>query len=152
MSNTILSGGDGHPPLVIRDQDWRAQAAAEQREKQDEQIRAAVAGIERDANVRRTTARLSAAELAECSTEAKGYVAAAHRQREEPARLSAQMAELEAWAASLPPRPPDNPIAEQAERDRVRWAKANDYSNGLREAMARPHCGHGSCFGRCIYQ
>jgi hypothetical protein len=77
----------------------------------------------------------------------------AHRQREEPARLSAQLAELEAWAASLPPRPPTSPAAEQAERDRVRWAKANDYSNGLAEAMARPHCGHRSCLGlgRCVY-
>jgi hypothetical protein len=39
------------------------------------------------------------------------------------------------------------------ERDRARWAKANAYTAGLAEAMARPHCGHRSCLGisRCVY-
>ncbi len=45
-------------------------------------------------------------------------------------------------------------LSGDSERERVaeRRRKANDYSNGLREVMARPHCGHRSCMpGRCVY-
>jgi HK97 family phage prohead protease len=68
------------------------------------------------------------------------------------AKAQTDLAELTRWADSLPPRPPDNPQAEAAERDRARWAKANADSYRLREAMARPGCQHRSCMpGRCVY-
>jgi uncharacterized protein len=68
------------------------------------------------------------------------------------AKARSQLAELEAWAAAQP-RVQHDPQAEARERERIRMAKANEYSFGLRAAMSRPaECAHRSCLGgRCVY-
>ena len=60
-----------------------------------------------------------------------------------------RLAELDRWAMSLPPRPPEDPTA----RRRAKWEKANGYSNALARVMANATlCEHRSCVpGRCAY-
>jgi hypothetical protein len=126
---TILSGGRGVPTVVVRDHDgWAAQVAAENRAAVDEQIRAAVAEIERGDTERRYARPVPVAELAES---ARANAALHAEARDAPDRVMRELAQTEAllagWAATMPP-PPDAAGAA--------WQQENEYSHGLAEWMA----------------
>jgi hypothetical protein len=144
---TRLPGGRGEPLLIVRDHGaWEQQVRDENRAKADEDIKAAVADIERGEQERKFARRPS---LAEQKRSLDRIEAEYRRKREEPARAAAQLAALEAWAetaqAEMPPDPPrptryGQPVSEAQlayERDQLAWQ-----SKQARQAMA---AGCGTC-------
>jgi hypothetical protein len=145
---TRLPGGRGEPLLIVRDHGaWEQQVRDENRAKADEDIKDAVADIERGEQERKFARRPS---LAEQKRSLDRIEAEYRRKREEPARIEAQLAALEAWAETAQAALPPEPDPEQVRRERD-----NDYSLGLQASMARARaavCGHRSCMpGRCMY-
>jgi hypothetical protein len=61
-----------------------------------------------------------------------------------------QLAELEAWARSQPPRQPEDPTP----RQRTQWEQRNAYGTALAAWMANAtSCEHRSCLpGACVYR
>jgi hypothetical protein len=126
---TILGGSRGVPPLMIRDHGaWEQQAATENRARVDEQIKAAVADIERGDTERRYAQPLQRADLVDGM---RANAALAAEAREAPSRVMRQLEECEALVAGLAASEPPQPSAEQARR-----VQDNEYSYGLAAWMA----------------
>jgi hypothetical protein len=103
---TILSGGQGQPTIVVRDHGWRAQVEAEKRARQDEEIKATVAGIRRAGEVRKRAPRPSLAELADGM---RANAALAAERREAPERITRQLDATEAIVQAMAARTPAEP-------------------------------------------
>ena len=127
---TILPPARGVPALVVRDHDgWAAQVAAERRERQDEQIKAAVAAIRRADEERRWTPPTPRDEL---EAGMRANMALAAEARDVLPRTMRELAQTEALLAAYAAGEPPRPDAAEARR-----ARDNEYSFALGETMAR---------------
>ncbi len=126
---TILPADRGIPALLIRDHDgWAAQVAAERRERLDDQVKAAVADIERGNEERR---RAPPTPLAELASGMRANAALAAEAREALPRVVRELAQTEALVAGLAATEPPQPDAARAA-----WQQANEYSHDLSAWLA----------------
>lgn len=152
---TILPGGYGAPPVIVRDHGaWVEQVAAEKRAKADAEIKAAVDAIARAETKRALAPRpplvpADPVERMHAEWKRQAWLDEAAALRDVPRR----QAELEAWAAKVQLERQLEPPAQRPGADEIRRARDNEYSFGLKAAMARAtECGHRSCMpGNCVY-
>jgi hypothetical protein len=130
----ILSGGRGVPTLVIRDHDgWRSQVDAERRAKVDEEIRAAVARIERD-NAARAAAPPAFPGGREEALSAIAANMALHEEKTgAPGRIAAELDATEALIAAMAAGEPPDPAAERKAAARRRDEAASFHYAQLRQ-------------------
>jgi hypothetical protein len=99
---TILSGGRGVPTIVVREPGWQQQAAAEREAQRRAETDAEVKRIERDREIREHSPRPrpGVVEQALADWKSEKWLRDCEEKRNAPAKAAADLAELEAWAAS----------------------------------------------------
>jgi hypothetical protein len=129
LPGSVAEGGT----IVIRDHDgWRSQVAAEKRAKQDEEIRAAVARIERGDAARAAAPAAFPGGREEALSAIAANMALHEEKMGAPGRIAAELDATEALVAAMAAGEPPDRDAERREAARARDEDASMYYAELR--------------------